>query len=466
MRQTAMFRTRAAIMVVLFSGSAVLLSACASMDKKGIAKTANSKLKIAELLKSGNFSELERQIAEVWKRYESGKSSEITLSQYFSAFKRADPDIAGPLERWRRQHSNSFAPHLAFGLYSAKLGWVIGGGEVSALNNERRLKETTNQFGKAVPALRKAIQINPRLPDAWVTLMNIAKTRRQPRKVTEIFEDAVRYLPKSSYLYWTYYKAHGPKWVGYSGQRYSIRHRIKSKLYDDPDFGWIDTIADSEKAWRLVTNTDRDEEALKIFDKIIEQRPDAVSRSGRARALYYLRQFNSAIEEYWRVLAIDPGNPKTYVWIARMQELARRKDEALQTMGRALQFDPYHPRILIRRAEMFIHRGEFVKARIDLDKALVFGADDDEVSQILRQYYWATNDMAAAIKEAERAIALGPARPWNWYLYAITLRKDEDCRAIAAYEKYLSLCQRNQRCDASTQNGARASIYNMRDACS
>jgi hypothetical protein len=304
------------------------------------------------------------------------------------------------------------------------------------------------------------------VPKAWTRLIGIASARGDVVEVDAIFKEAKRHVPRSSYLYRTYYDVLAPKWVGSGAQQHALKYRIQGEFAGNPDFSWIETIEDNDKAWSLYWR-DELEPALALFDSIISVRPDFSSRHGRAVTLTDLNRVDDAVDEYHSALALDPGNAKIYAQLAFV--LLRKKEAraaVAQNLDRALLFDPFNPDYLIRRARMRLDRRELDAAKRDLDKALLLGSYDDQVRDQLRRYYWEVGDLDMAVEEAERMVTLMPYRAKNWLLYAITLKENRDCRALDAFEAYLQQCLVNRKCNEQRQQQITLEIYNMKKACS
>ncbi|MPY74997.1 MAG: hypothetical protein GEU87_12120 [Alphaproteobacteria bacterium] len=447
----------------------ILLAAPGSVeadDRREVEKAEAAILQIVQLAMEGRFAELEIKVAERKAFVEAHPDKDVGFSDIFGPFRRADPNLAGPLKEWRAKYPKSFAPYLAFGAYSTYLGWVVRGEDTTHLTHPKRFEEMRRYFGEAASALRMAIRLYPKAPKAWTRLIGMAASQGDVVEVEEIFKEAVRHVPRSSYLYRTYYDVLAPKWVGSGAQQHALKFRIQGMFADNPDFGWIETIEDHDKAWNLYWR-DELEAALAIFDKIIAASPDFSSRQGCASTLADLNRVDESIDEYYRALALDPGNPKIYAHLASVQSRKlEARESAARNLDRALIFDPYNPEFLRRRARMYMDQNEPESAKRDLDKALLLGAQNDEVRDQLRRYYWTVGDMGKAVEEAEKMITLAPARTKNWYLYAITLQKNRDCRALEAFETYLQQCLMKRECGERRQEVITLFIYNMKQACS
>lgn len=434
-------------------------------DQADIERAEAGILAIVQMAKDGRFAELEAKAAERRAYADANPDKDVSFDEIFDPFRRADPDLAGPLKDWRAKYPKSFAPYMALGAYNTTLGWVVRGEGAAYRTNRKRFEEMRRYFDEAVSAIRMGIRLYPKVPKAWTRLIGMASATGDTVEVDSLFGEAVGHVPNSSYLYRTYYNVLAPKWGRTGAEQIGIRNLIKRQFFNNPDFGWIDTVADNDAAWDRYWHDDL-AAALALFDKIIAARPDFDSRYGRAATLLGMNRVDDAIAEYHRVLALDPGNSKIYSALATAQgRRAEMKEEAARSLDRALLFNPYNPEYLYRRARMYLDRSQPEIAKRYLDKALLLGAYDDDVHDQLRRYYWKIGDMQTAIVEAEKMVTLMPMRPRNWFLFALTLEHSKDCRALDAYERYQQLCVMNRDCGDDQRKMAALYIYQMKQAC-
>jgi tetratricopeptide (TPR) repeat protein len=435
-------------------------------DRERIEQAEAGILNIVKLAKEGRFAELEAKAAERKAYADANPDKDVSFGEIFNPFERADPDLAGPLKEWRAKYPDSFAPYMALGAYSTHIGWVVRGEGTVYETNPKRFIEMRRYLDEAVSALHMGIRHNPRMPRAWTHLIAIASATGDVAEVDSLFKEAIRYMPRSSYLYRTYYDFLAPKWTGSDAQQYALRFRIRGAFADDPRFGWIETVEDNDKAWDLFWHHDL-KSALALFDKIIAVRPDYFSRYGRASTLHYLNRVDESIDAFHRVLLLSPGNAKIYARLAAVQmRRVEMKADAARNLDRALLFDPYDPEYLVQRARSYLDGNQPERAKRDLDKALLLGVYNDDVHNQLRRYYWTAGNMPKAIDEAEKMVTLMPTKSWNWFMYAITLKQNSDCRALAAFEHYLQQCLMNRECNEARQQEITLNIYNMKQACS
>lgn len=437
----------------------------AAADKTELPAAVVERLEIIRLLKTEDFAALEGRLAKAAETAASNPSLDRFSVQQLSAFEHADPEVAGPLARWRETYPESFAPHLAFGLYSTHLGWVARGNRFVRDTNAERFVEMRKYFDAAKTSLRTALKYNPKIDVAWNRLIGIAMATGEHDAVESLFHQALIHRPKSSLIYRAYYDANAPEWGGSAARQFALRARMQGVFYGNPDFAWAFNFGDETSAWKLYRE-DKNAEAVAKFDELIGRGSGVSSRRGRAFSLRDLDKYEEAVAELERVVEMDAVNPKSYFELAEIQATHKRYWAAAQrNMGIGLLLDPYNPNLLVRRAAFLMDHAKLALAKSDLDRALFFGALDDRVRESLRRYNAIVGDKDAAIAEAGKMVQLVPGNLENWLKYGSELYANKDCGALVVLQSYLDACQNSKDCDKGGKNKATLLIDSIRPAC-
>ena len=450
----------------IWAASGVHVAAAAETGGKAALPAAVlERLEIIRLLKAEDFKELETRFAKVAAMAEAGPSLNRNPVYTLSAFMTADPELVRPLNRWRETYPKSFAPHLAFGLYSEHIGWVVRGDKFVRYTNPQRFAEMEKYFEAARVSLRASLDYNPKIDGAWQSLIEITMAIGNRRAVETIFAEALTHVPKSSRVYGAYYEAIAPRWGGSPAEQFALRLRMQSMFSGNPDFAWVANMSDRESAWELYRK-DKSAEALEKFEDLIRQGGGTSSHRGRAYSLYKLGKYEESIAELQRVAEMDPANPEVYSELAEIQ--ANHKAHwaaARRNMGIALMLDPYNPEFLVSRANFMMNHAKLDAAKKDLDNALLFGALDDRVRDSLRRYYSTTGDDKAAMAEAENKLRLVPGNLDNLLSYGMAFFVRQDCRAGPVFESYLSVCRMLKECDDGQQEYVTTMLRSIRNSC-
>ena len=451
--------------VVVLGGVMAGSSSTAFGEIPDLPDAVAQRLELVELLKAEKFAELQSRVTSPVAQTKGDAKASAVDTRAFYAFSRADPTIAGPLVRWRNAYSKSYAPHLAFGLYSTAVGWAMRGEEYVHQTHKKRFEEMHTYFNAAEDALRMALQINPKIESAWTTLIDLAKVRGRKIEMMAYLNEAIAALPNHSEVYWTYFKAIAPKWGGSQKQRVALKIRIMANYPNDPDFAWLHSEENFEEAWRFYRE-DRYAESFERFKAMIAQRDTGARRKGLAWSLVSMGKLKEGIAEMEKAVSMRPTDATIYADLARLQfSVLEMQTAARRNQDIALALDPYEPKYLIARARFLIADGKMALAKRDLDKALFFGAYDDEVRDGLRKYYLAVDDAESALEEAAKMVEFAPRNLRNHMLYGVTLYWGEDCRAGDVLKQYLKACRATKTCEERDKEQARMILQMLGFSC-
>ena len=116
-------------------------------------------------------------------------------------------------------------------------------------------------------------------------------------------------------------------------------------------------------------------------------------------------------------------------------------------MVRQIPVDPRNPRILLQVAYALRQVKRYDDALSTLDRALLYGAHDDDVRDTRgRILLYELNRPADAILDLERATQLDPGSKKYWYNYGLALYRTKDCKAVEALSTYRKVCEAGARC--------------------
>lgn len=450
-----------------------------------------------DLLISEQFGELERQLVRIQARYEAGDVTEAHVAEAYSAFERADLTLEEPLQRWRATVPNSFAAYLASGLYQMKLAWITRGEAPGRTPNSQQLDRMRTLIDKAWPDLLEVTKRKPKSPPAWAALITGAMLKREPGSVEKIYSMARDEVPASSLVHRRYHDAQSPRWNGSPIAQFFLRIRLRLQHSDEPAFYWVHFYSDQQKvdailrdeytsefrqfvdlvAWAVSAGDlvdwvysffpqeYPDIAALRTLDNIILYWDTAWARSRRGDLLHRLQRYEGVIAEYGRAVEVSPDSMEPRRKLARYLRRSQRFFDAHYHWKKIINRDPYDPALLVEYARFLQGMGQGELAGKHLKQALVFGGADDRVRHEVGVLYWTLGLYQDAVKELRKAVDLVPDKPRNWYFYAISLQRAQDCKAQEAFEKYVDMCDMLGVCIPDNMSVARNSIKIIKAGC-
>lgn len=295
-------------------------------------------------------------------------------------------------------------------------------------------KYNLEDFAGAEADARKAIEINPFLPNAWEVRGVASQCLGNHVAAIGYYDRALEQLPHNRELLFN--KALAQEAADLFSGADSTYARLLS-LYPRFDDGYLgraqlslhrgDTIAaraDLDKALslndksvsalslRAALSRDNPAAALADMERAVTLQPDKTFlRVNRAVARYNANDLNGAIDDLDYVLEQEPMNYEALFNRAMLRAELQDNDRALVDLNRALQLRPNDLRARFNRAVVYAAKGEYAGALTDAN-AVVEAYPEMFAAYALRaQIYNDLGDDAAARKDYRRASQIAHSAP-------------------------------------------------------
>jgi TolB-like protein/class 3 adenylate cyclase/Flp pilus assembly protein TadD len=152
------------------------------------------------------------------------------------------------------------------------------------------------------------------------------------------------------------------------------------------------------------------------------QNPTSLAHQVVSAKLLHLHQYEEAIAEAQRAIALDPNDAESYVALADTLTLAGRADEALNWVERAMRLNPHYPSYYLYQLGLArFGLAQFDKAAISLGKATALNPDDRWSYRLLLATYGHLGRSEDA-KMALQAIKKRDKRGWQNSIDPLTIR--------------------------------------------
>jgi tetratricopeptide (TPR) repeat protein len=216
-----------------------------------------------------------------------------------------------------------------------------------------------------------------------------------------------------------------------------------------------------DDAARLVEHMARAEKQLedgKPNEAVIEYKNalqiapnDADAHFGLAKAYLATRDVGKAYWELQETVRLDPENLDARLAFAQFLLLGD-EDEfhlALEQTGAILEREPEKWEAYLLRARALENLKRLDEARADYEKAVELAPDNVDVLRTLAAFFARTGDQAAAEPLFRQVVELDPsARSWFQLAGFLSLDRDRDAEALAAFQQGLEQAEGDERAAA------------------
>jgi adenylate cyclase len=162
------------------------------------------------------------------------------------------------------------------------------------------------------------------------------------------------------------------------------------------------------------------------------------------------QQYDQAVAEDERAIALDPNNADSYVRQAQTLNFAGKPEEALRALEQAMRLNPrYPPLYLLQLGHAYQLTGRYAEAIATLKEAISRSPNFLPFHEVLAVSYWlqwlsqqspAAQTLAPAVAAAQRALALNDSFPRSHiHLGSIYLYQQQYDQALAEMERAAAL---------------------------
>ena len=238
------------------------------------------------------------------------------------------------------------------------------------------VEKSSGAFDRAIERFERALQLQPRNPDALRELANTYDAAGRTADAKAAFHRAIALRPGS-------WEAHADL-----GSFYNQHGRLAeaAQAYQKV----LDLIPDSYLGYwsmgGIFLREGRLKEAEQMLSRSVQLKPSAAAYSNLGSLLYYQRRYAEAAELYRKATGLSPDDERFWGNLADALTWSGRKDEAgpayraaIARVDRQLAIDRDSPSLLARRAMYLVAIGERRRALDDVKAALRSGTKNAQV---------------------------------------------------------------------------------------
>lgn len=305
---------------------------------------AVDRLQILTLLRAGDFERLESTLSDLERAVAERIEAEVDLEVAFRTFWVGDPEMTGLLERWAKERPGSAYAHLARARHLERLGALARGGALARDTSPAQFKSMAELHSRAAGEATRALEINPRLTEAWVVLMGVAMAEGNQSGCWRAAEAALAVAPASYRIRRKLLECLLPRWGGSYAAMSTVIQESLSLVQENPRLWALGGFP----AWdqgRNLELADRLERAVKSYSKALRYGDDWQFYAHRGWAYYRQEQFLLALGDLNRALELLPQHPETLIDRAFTLAAMGRYDEALDDVALVRQLNPSEERL-------------------------------------------------------------------------------------------------------------------------
>ena len=417
-------------------------------DSFGYPLAAADKVQIVRLLRSAEFAKLDQVLNEYEREAETDFRREDWIGSAIDAFAVADPSFRPLLDRWVQQMPNSAVARLARGAYWNGFAWEARGGKFASETTGAQFDAMKDYASRALQDVTQAIQLNPRMAEAFRYLVNIYNANSRRDDCKRAFEDGVKVQPQSFRLRAAYMNALLPRWGGSYAAMEALAAESEQLAGVNPRLKVLRGYIPWDRGRSLPAL--KVSERRQAFLEALSFGPHWIFFEDLGNEHAAAHQDDEALQDYLKADAQTPQNARLLRKLARMFLALHRPDDARAALAAADAFDSAGAEKDKRariEAELLVVQGHHAYEKGNSDEAL------SELKQAQKRYpanapshYWQgrtylkAGDFDRALTEFQNAVQSDPRDIESYKNIDYLLARQGKWEAIISYwDRYLRL---------------------------
>lgn len=366
---------------------------------------------VLELLRRREFDRLESMLDKLVEAARQDPRREEGLNIVLQTLGSGESWMGRHFDAWAAKKPDSRWAHVARARYLYGAGYRARGGGWAKDTEESQFEEMGRLHRQAVEEARRALELDDRLLDPYVVMIDIAKTTPRQEVCESLAREALAIEPASYRIWHIAVGCQVPKWGGSLG----AMHRL---------------------ALEAQQHADRNPRLQALLGYVDMELGDAHRIADRLPA---------ALEAYDRALAAGE-HPHFYEYRANVLAKLDRREEALADRTRGLELSPQNVDLLADRVLSLASLGRFDEMTADLELATLIEPTDSTVQfcHDNKLYRRAGGFAYALYKEGRVAesrelfteiLANDPDYAYGYHCLGLTYKDSDPERALELFER-------------------------------
>src|SRR6266513_7235 len=264
------------------------------------------------LLAAGNFAQLDAELSAYQAAYRAGAINDGQAAKPFIVLTQNDPDLKPQYDKWVAEMPRSYVARIARGHYLQELGYLARGSDRAAKTSMAQFDAMGAYFKTAMEDCEASLNLDPKPVLGYGTMISIAQAVGAPELPEELVGEAIALDPRVITARWAYMESLRPEWGGSLEKMDRVLDSWKGAVEPAQWQALHRMVEDAHWRARLkpgeaLIEKKQYQQAIEFYSEALKQAPVIRAYANRGRSYAELGQHDKAIEDYTRVLEIDPS---------------------------------------------------------------------------------------------------------------------------------------------------------------
>lgn len=202
-----------------------------------------------QLLWTGNFAELDKEMNHIQSEYEKGNISDIKLRNLSYAFYDKNPALEGLFSEWVEAYPKSYVARVARGIYLRRMGRAVRGTRYTSETKQHDLNMMKIYMDAAMSDLTESLKLTEKPLLSLFNLLNIANSTGDREMAEVMAATANKIDPKNFIIRYKYMFMLQTRWSGSLEEMEEYRKEIEKVNYPPELLKIFDDLIWEEKNW-------------------------------------------------------------------------------------------------------------------------------------------------------------------------------------------------------------------------
>ena len=201
------------------------------------------------LLRNEKFAQLDGEMNQIQRDYESGQRDDINLAHLFRAFYDTDPALEDKFKRWLQTFPRSYAAYEAQGIYFRRVGFQARGTRFGIETTAAQFNELQKNLNLAMKSHQTALSLTKKPMLTYYDILSIAKLAGDRDTANRMLELANKSDPKNYIVRYKYMLMLESRWGGSLEAMKRFRVDAENAGLPDRQLKYFDELISDEMRW-------------------------------------------------------------------------------------------------------------------------------------------------------------------------------------------------------------------------
>jgi tetratricopeptide (TPR) repeat protein len=201
------------------------------------------------LLRLGRFGVLDSKMSGLQRSYELGSITDERLFHEFRAFYDTDSSLDGKYNAWNANFPDSYAAHLARGIYYDSLGTDARGDRLITDTSRKQLDLMSMYIEKAMRDFDRSLMLTAKPLLTYHAILSVAMLKGEDDLARKMLDESVRIDPRNFVVRYKYFVTLQTRWGGSLQGMLDFEREARAARLSEVQLKYFANLIAVERTW-------------------------------------------------------------------------------------------------------------------------------------------------------------------------------------------------------------------------